>query len=57
MIILLKESTETYQKDTISLERLKTATTVEHCGFRSRGLHFAVEKEKSVYSFRRFLKN
>jgi hypothetical protein len=56
-IVLPMSSTETYQKSTMSLKRLKIVSIVEQCDFSMRGLHFAVEKEELVYSFRKFLKS
>jgi hypothetical protein len=56
-MVLLRPSTETYQKSTMSLKRLKIVAIVEQCDFSTRGLHFVVEKEELLYTFQMFLKS
>jgi hypothetical protein len=50
-------STDTYQGNTLSSKKFKIASTVEQYGSNSRGLHFVVEKEESVYLSQMLQKN
>lgn len=56
-MIVMIVSTEIYPENTMSSEKSETAAIVKQQGFSTRGLHFVVEKEKSVYSFQMSLKS
>ena len=45
-MILMIGLTLTFPKITMSLEKLGTVSTVEHCGFNTRDLHFVAERGK-----------
>ncbi|PNT73157.1 hypothetical protein BRADI_2g54395v3 [Brachypodium distachyon] len=50
-MIVLIVSTKIYPENTMSSEKSETAAIVKQQGFSTRGLHFVVEKEKSLSGY------
>ena len=57
LMIFMTGFTWTCPKITMSLEKLVTASTVEHSGFNTRGLRFVAGRGKWIYLLLRFLKS